>query len=51
MPGLHELIGILIAIFVIWIVLKMAKVAIRIIFFVIALLVAAGIVYFLFYMR
>jgi uncharacterized membrane protein YgaE (UPF0421/DUF939 family) len=51
MPGLHELIGILVVIFVIWLILKMAKVAIKITFVVIALLVAAGIVYFLFFMR
>ena len=48
MPGLHELIGILVVVFAIWFVLKMAKVAIKIIFLVIALLVAAGVVYFLF---
>ena len=48
MPGLHELIGILVAVFAIWFVLKMAKVAIKVIFLVIALLVAAGVVYFLF---
>ena len=48
MPGTHELIGILVAIFVIWLVLKVAKVAIKIIFLVIALLAAAGVIYFLF---
>jgi hypothetical protein len=48
MPGPHELIGILVAILVIWFVLKVAKVAIKIIFLVIALLVAGGVVYFLF---
>ena len=48
MPGAHELIGILVAILVIWFVLKMAKVAIKLIFLVIALLVAGGVVYFLF---
>jgi hypothetical protein len=48
MPGAHELIGILVAIFVIWIILKVAKVAIKFIILVIALLAAAGVVYFLF---
>ena len=48
MPGPHELIGILVAIFVIWFVLKLAKVAIKFIFLVIALLVAGGVIYFLF---
>ena len=51
MPGLHELIGILVAIFVIWLVLKMAKVAIKFILLVIALLVAGWFVYFLFFSR
>jgi hypothetical protein len=48
MPTAQELLGILIVIAVIWIVLKMMKVAIRLILFVIGLLVAAGLVYFLF---
>lgn len=48
MPGLHELIGLLVAIFIIWFILKMAKVAIKFIFLVIALLAAGGVVYFLF---
>jgi len=48
MPGLHELLGLLVVIFVIWFVLKMAKVAIKFILLVIALLVAGGVVYFLF---
>jgi len=39
MPSIHELVWIVIAIFVIWLVLKLAKVAIRIIFFVIVLVV------------
>jgi hypothetical protein len=48
MPGAHELIGILVVIFVIWFILKMAKVAIKITLLVIFLLAAAGVVYFLF---
>lgn len=48
MPGIHELVWILIVILVVWVLLKMAKVAIRLIFIVIALLVAGGVVYYLF---
>jgi hypothetical protein len=48
MPGAQELTGILVAIFVIWFVLKLAKVAIKFIILVIALLFAAGLVYYLF---
>ena len=43
---LQELLGILIAIAVIWVILKMMKVAIRLILFVIGLLLAAGLIYF-----
>ena len=48
MPTAQELLGILIAVFVIWFVLKMMKVAIKLILFVIGLLLAAGLLYFLF---
>ena len=48
MPISQELLGILIAIAVIWIVLKVMKVAIRLIFFVIGLLLAGGLIYYLF---
>ncbi|HKS24533.1 MAG TPA: hypothetical protein VJZ76_17160 [Thermoanaerobaculia bacterium] len=48
MPGPQELIGILVAIFVIWFVLKLAKVAIKFIILLIALLAVAGLVYYLF---
>jgi hypothetical protein len=48
MPTSQELLGILIAIAVIWIVLKVMKVAIRLIFFVIGLLLVGGLVYYLF---
>jgi hypothetical protein len=48
MPGPHELIGILVAIFVIWFVLKLAKVAIKFIILLIALLAVAWLVYTLF---
>ena len=45
MPAMNELIGLLIAILVIWFVLKLAKVAIRLILFVIAVLLIAGALY------
>jgi len=48
MPTAQELLGILAVIVVIWIVLKVAKVAIRLILFVISLLLAAGLLYYLF---
>ncbi|MBV9497435.1 MAG: hypothetical protein JOZ54_24575 [Acidobacteria bacterium] len=46
MPGTYELLGILIVIFLVWFVLKMARVAIRIILFVITLVLVAGALYF-----
>jgi len=42
---MNELLGLLIAIFVIWFVLKLAKVAIRLILYVIAILLIAGVLY------
>ncbi len=48
MPSMNELIGLLIAIIVIWIVLKLAKVAIRLILFVIAAVIIAGALYYVF---
>ena len=50
MPIPQELFGILIAVLVIWILLKMARVAIRLILFVIVLLLVLGALYF-FFMR
>jgi len=46
MPGLHELLGILIVVLVIWFVLKLARVAIRLILFIIGLVLLAGFLYF-----
>jgi hypothetical protein len=43
-----QLLGILIAIIVIWIVLKVMKVALKLIVLVIGFLVVAGLLYFLF---
>ena len=48
MPTGQELLGLLIAIAVIWLILKMMKVAIRSILFVIGLLLVLGLLYFLF---
>ena len=48
MPSMNELLGILLAIIVIWVVLKMAKVALRLIIFVIAVLLIAGALYYVF---
>ena len=48
MPAMNELIGLLIAILVIWFVLKLAKVAIRLILFVIAVILIAGALYYVF---
>jgi hypothetical protein len=48
MPSMNELIGLLIAILVIWFVLKLAKVAIRLILFVIAVVIIAGALYYVF---
>ena len=42
-----ELLGLLIVIFVIWLVLKMMRVAIKMIFLIVALAVIAGVVYWL----
>ena len=48
MPTAQELLGILIAVVVIWFVLELMKVAIKLILFVIGLLLVAGVLYFLF---
>jgi len=48
MPSSNELLGLVIVIFVIWFVLKLARVAIRLILFVIAVVVIIGALYWLF---
>jgi hypothetical protein len=48
MPSLQELIGILVVVLVIWVLLKMAQIAIRLILFAIALILIIGGLYFLF---
>ena len=50
MPSIPELLGLLIVIFVIWIFLKMARLAIRLILFFIAVAIIAGAAYW-FFMR
>ena len=45
MPSTSELIGLLIAILVLWIVLKMAKLAIKLIFFVVVIAAIAGVLW------
>ena len=48
MPGLQELIGVLIIIAVIWFVLKLARVAVRLILFIIGLVIVLGVLFFVF---
>ena len=48
MPSLQELFGILIVIFVIWVILKVAKVTIRLTLFVIGLLLGIAALYYVF---
>jgi uncharacterized membrane protein YqjE len=46
--SVHELIGIFVAIFIIWVILKLAKVAIRVILFVIGLVLVLWVLYHVF---
>jgi hypothetical protein len=48
MPSVQELLGIFVAVIVIWFILKMARLAIRMIFFIISVLVLIGVLYFVF---
>lgn len=48
MPSASEILGVLIVIFLIWFVLKLARVAIRLILFIIGMLLLIGALYFLF---
>lgn len=50
MPSTHELLILVIAIFALWIVLKLAKLAIKVIFFLITVAIVVG-VFWLFFMR
>jgi len=46
MPSPQELIGILIVVLVIWVILKMAQLAIRVILFVVALMLVVAVLYY-----
>jgi hypothetical protein len=48
MPSVQELLGIFVAVIVIWFILKMARLAIRMIFIIISVLVLIGVLYFVF---
>jgi hypothetical protein len=48
MPSTHELLILLVAIFVLWIVLKLARIAIRVIFLLISIAVLVGVLWFVF---
>lgn len=48
MPSVQELLGIFIAVIVIWFVLKMAKIAIRLILLIISILLIIGVLYYVF---
>jgi len=48
MPSLQELFGILILILVIWVILKVAQVAIRVILFVVGMLLVVAALYYVF---
>ena len=48
MPAAQELLGIFVAIVVIWLILKMMKVAIKMILFIVTLLIVVGALYYLF---
>lgn len=48
MPGAHEIIGLLIVIFILWVLLKVARLAIRLIFFMVAVVIILGALYWVF---
>jgi hypothetical protein len=48
MPTTPEIVGILIVIFAIWVVLKLAKIAIRMMVFIIGLLLVLAAIYYVF---
>ena len=48
MPSASEIVGVLIVIFVLWFVLKLARVAIRLILFIIGIMLLIGALYYLF---
>ena len=48
MPSTHELLILLVVIFAIWFVLKLARIAIRVIFLLISIAVLVGVLWFVF---
>jgi hypothetical protein len=46
MPSIHELLILVVAIFAIWFVLKLARIAIRVIFLLISIAVLVGVLWF-----
>ena len=48
MPSINELLILLVAIFAVWIVLKLARIAIRVIFFFITIAIVLGVLWFVF---
>jgi hypothetical protein len=48
MPGIETLVIFIVAIFVLWIVLKLARFAIRLIFLFVSVAILAGVIWFLF---
>ena len=48
MPSASEILGVLIVIFVIWFVLKLARVAIRLVLFIIGIMLLIGALYYFF---
>jgi len=48
MPGTQELVGLIVVIFAVWFLLKLAKLAVRLIFLMIAAVMVVGALYWLF---
>ena len=48
MPSLQELIGIVLVVLAVWLLLKMARVALRLFFFLIGLTLIVGLLFFVF---
>jgi hypothetical protein len=48
MPGANELLGLVIAILIVWVLLKVARFAIKLFFFVIAIAIILGAYYWVF---
>jgi len=48
MPSTQELLILVVAIFALWIVLKLAKIAIKVIFFIMTIAIIAGVLWYVF---